>query len=495
MRRLSYAVMASGLALGLCASSPVLAQTRPSSSELEDLKQEIQKLQDRLRRLEEAQRPAPPPVAAQAPPPAPAPPGEREISLERGSLLETIGLPRPEIGGLRISGFSVGSFSYNSRLQMVPEFAGSIPALADPGRSNFRFDKFSLGISKTFAPWLSAGAVMEVASARDRHSHGFDPAFGCPGTGVCIERFGTEAAETRVELHRFHVTGIAPLGNGLALSFGRFDIPFGIERDDEPLLLTATTSEVFRFGRPNSLTGFQTSYHFNPWLDVSAWVANRWESETTDDPFDDNNRDKSFGGRIGFTPIQGKGLLNFGFGGFWGPEQDDNTASKRWVLDFDFTWTPIPRLLLAGEAIYGGEDNRAFRQRGIPFPAPAVGNMDVNWWGFYLLAHYDLYDWLGLSFRYGYFDDMDAARTGVKQKLQSWTFVPIIHLSRLIPDLRPLSATYARTRHPIDWVNLKVEYRFNRSNRPVFSDVQPGAPITAADKTSHQVQVQLDVSF
>lgn len=430
-------------------------------------------------------------------------PSEREIQLQpqlppsavRESPLEIIGLRKPDIAGLRISTFVVGSFSYNSALQIVPEFAGGAAAPADPGSSNFRFDKFGLSLAKTFAPWLSAGASIEVENHRDRHSHGFDPAFGCPGAGTCIERFGAEEAETEINLDKFHLTGIVPVGNGLTLSFGRFDVPFGIERHDEPLLLTATTSEVFRFGRPERMTGFQVNYPFAPWLDISTWIVNRWENEVTgEEDFNDNNRDKSFGGRIGFTPFPRAGLLNFGVGGFYGPEQDDDNADKRWVLDFDFTWTPLPPLLVAGEIVYGGEDNRGFRQRGIPIAAPAEVK-GVHWWGSYVLAHYDVVEWLGFSFRYGYFNDQDGGRTGVKQVLQSWTFVPILHLSRLIPDLAPTGAIYPRTRHPIDWVDLKFEYRLNHSNRPVFSDAKPGEDILSADKTSHQVQLQVVVNF
>jgi hypothetical protein len=406
-----------------------------------------------------------------------------------------LGLGKSEIAGLRLSAFLVGSFSYNSHIQMVPEFAGGAPALADPGSTNFRFDKFGLSVSKTFAAWLSASASMEVENHRDRHTHGFDPEFGCPGTGPCIEQFGSEEAEVEVNLDRFHVTAIAPLGNGLALAIGRFDVPFGIERHDEPLLLTATTSEVFRFGRPERMTGFQMSYTFAPWLDASAWVVNRWENEATgEEDFNDNNRDKSFGGRLGFTPLTRGMLLNLGIGGFYGPEQDDKDGNKRWVLDVDFTWAPTSRLLFAGEFVYGGEENREFRQRGVPIAAPEA-IQDVNWWGFYVLTHYDFYSWFGFSFRYGFFDDMDGGRTGVTQVLQSWTFAPIFHLSRLIPNLHPTGAAYARTRHPIDWVDLKIEYRLNRSDEPVFSDAEPGEDILSADKVSHQVQVQLIANF
>lgn len=496
---------------------PVQAAGQQSSpsSEIEQLKAEIERikiqhetqiklLQERLRNLEEVQLPKVTPVVASAPT-STGKEDEKEIMLparpdiqtERKSLLEAAGLPKPEIARVRIGGFFIGSLSYNSHIQLVPEFAGGAPALADSRRTNFRFDKFGLSASKTFAPWLSASAAVEVESHRDRHTHLIGAAatdrHGCP-LGLACESFEAEEAEIDVELDRFNITALAPLGNGLGLSLGRFDVPFGIERHDESLLLTATTSEVFRFGRPNRMTGFQTTYTFTPWLDITGWIVNRWESEITDDDFNDNNRDKSFGGRIGLTPSIRRSLFNLGIGAFYGPEQDEINSNKRWVVDLDFTWEPRRNFLLAGEFVYGEEARVELRERGVPFPSPEIVQ-DASWWGFYLLGHYDLYDWLGLSLRYGLFEDREGARTGVEQTLQSWTFAPIVHLSRLIPELRPMGATYARTRHPIDWVDLKLEYRLNRSNKPVFSDHPPSEAILEADKTSHQFQFQVVVNY
>jgi len=425
---------------------------------------------------------------------------EREIPLEPGDPGLSHG-PAFEVAGVRLSGFFVGSANYNSRIQMVPEFAGSAPVSSEPTRIDFRFDQFSIGAFKTFSSWLFAGASIEVERHGHRHSHGFDPAFGCPGTTTgpsavpCIEQFGTEDIQTEISLHRFNVTAVAPIGNGLALSFGRFDTPFGYERHDAALNLTATTSELQRFGRPQSMTGLQAAYQFAPWLDAVAWVVNRWENETTEDPIEDNNRAKSVGGRIGVTPIQASQLLNLGIGGFWGPEQDDDNSHARWIVDADVTWSPASQLLFTGEFAYGGESNVSFRRRGIPFPADAVDGADVHWYGLYGLVHYELLRWLGVSFRYSLFNDLDGARTGVSQVLQSFTIVPTVHLSRLIPELRPLGVTYARTRHPIDWVDLRLEYRLGRSDQPVFSDVAPGIPITEAAKTAHVVTAQLVVNY
>src|SRR5262249_61279775 len=113
------------------------------------------------------------------------------------------------------------------------------------------------------------------------------------------ERFGAETPSVEAPLDKFNLTVVAPIGNGLAISLARFDLPFGFERHDEILNLTATTSEVFQFGRPQRGTGFTLAYQFAPWLDAQAWAVNRGESETPPDPFDHANKDKSFGAPLG----------------------------------------------------------------------------------------------------------------------------------------------------------------------------------------------------
>jgi hypothetical protein len=517
-----------GLAVAGLGPVPAAAQQAAVSGELDVLKQELRRLQERIQRLEQAPpassaSPASAPPAADAPRPAGAPspasapspaavipvaqvttpttaprPGETEIQLgEREHIFQTMGVGKPELGGFRFFGYTSFSYSYNSGLQIVPEAFGGTPALADPGRGAFTFNKFSLGVARTFAPWLSFSAAMEVENHADRHSHiATGPAFGCP-TGQMCERYGAEAAETEVNLDKLDLSIVAPLGNGLRLSLGRFDVPFGIERHDDNMLLTATPSEVFRFGRPQKMTGFQASYAFAPWLDVAAWLVNRWEAEDSGEgSFNDNNGSKSLGGRIGFTPLQGDQLLNVGIGGWYGAERS-SSHNKRWVIDLDVTWTPIRDLLLAGEFVYGGEEHLAtLRRVGLPVAEALETEKDVNWFGFYLLAHYDVVKWLGLTFRYGYFDDTDRGRMGVSQTLQSITFAPVVHLSALIPDLRPLGATYPRSRHPFHWVDLKLEYRYNWSDRQAFGESTPNHSLhDRASDSSHQFQLQAIVNF
>ena len=232
MRPVTIAVLLLALAIAL-PSGAAQAQS-VSGTEAQTLRDEIRRLNERLDKLQESSAPqaAPAPAPAQvAPAPAPVPAsvpagvvtaqvppatGEREIKMERDHPFEIVGLPKPEVAGFRIGGFFVGSVNFNNRLQINPEFAGSAPASSRPGEVDFRFDQFTIGVYKSFAPWLSAGASIEVERHGHIHSHGFDPAFGCPGTGLCIEQFGSEGIETEVSLHRFYITGIVPLGNGVA---------------------------------------------------------------------------------------------------------------------------------------------------------------------------------------------------------------------------------------------------------------------------------------
>jgi hypothetical protein len=490
-----------------------------SAEDAQALREEIRRLSERLNRLEQAGQPQVAPAAPTAPisaPPVVAPamispaaappsslsaqvttPGEKEIDL-RDNILQAIGLPKPELGGFRFTGFFVGSANFSTHAQIVPEFAGGAQALSEPGSLNFRFDKFGFGVSKSFADWLHAGAAVEIESHSDKHSHLIDPGttsrLGCP-TGVACERFGAESPSTDATLDKFNLTVVAPIGNGLAISLARFDLPFGFERHDEVLNLTATTSEVFQFGRPQRGTGFNFAYQFAPWLDAQAWVVNRWENETTHDPFDDNNKDKSYGARIGFTPISRDGILNFGIGAFWGPEQASNNSDPRWVIDVDVVWQPTRRFLLAGEFVYGGEHNVSTRTVGRPVGMLQRLDDDRNWLGFYVLGYYELAKWLGLTARYGYFNDLDASRTGVEQELHSLTIAPVFHLSRMIPDLKPTGVFFTRSQVPIDWVNVKLEYRLNYSTRNVFSDSKPNSAILEGSDMSHQVQLQVNVNF
>jgi hypothetical protein len=432
---------------------------------------------------------------------------EREITLDSvggrtpGAAPGAM-IPSPA-GDFLIGGFAVGSANWQSRTQMVPEFAGGAQALADARQVNFRFDKVGVALSKRLAPWLRASAAFEVESHKDKHSHlRTNPATQCVDVPVPCEAFGAETPATESTLDKLEITAVAPIGTGLGFSFGRFDVPFGVERHDEVMNMAATTSEIYQFAKPQNYTGLQTFYAFGPLVDVNFWVANRWESHTTHTPFDDNNKAKSVGGRIGISPLTHDQLLNIGIGGWSGSETTrplnatgmEPGGPKRQVIDLDLTWSPDSATLIAAELVSGKEDNVSFRERGWPVSQPAVTNINAKWHGALLMAHREVLPWLGLTARYGIIDDKDGWRTGVAQKLQSITLVSTVHLSGLVPG-RPVRWTYPRSRVRVHEIDMKVEYRHNRSDQRVFSRADPPLADPDPAKSSRQVQVQFAINF
>jgi hypothetical protein len=408
--------------------------------------------------------------------------------------------PPPAFDRLRISGFFVGSYGYSSALLIMPDDFGGVPAPTDPGRSGFRFDKLGLGFNRTFSSWLSVSAAVEAESHRDRHSHlvtatATPNRYGCP-SGASCERFGAEESPVEVNLDRFAVTAVAPVGNGVALSLGRFDTPFGIERHDENLNLTATTSEIFRYARPQRMTGLQAAYTISPRLDVNAWVVNRWEAEDTGEgDFNDANGAKSVGGRVGVSPLASQALLNIGVGAWRGVEQPASRGARS-LLTLDATWSPGPRTVVAAEAVRGTERIDFLRQVGLPIAEPAETNKRASWWGYSVLAHHDFTQAFGATVRHALLDDGDRARTGVSQRLRSLTVVGVVHLSALSRDLRPLMSAVPRTAHNYHWVDLKLEYRLSQSSRAVFGEALPNRSLhDQAARHGHQVQLQVAVNF
>ena len=427
--------------------------------------------------------------------------GSTALAQERPISLDAPAARGKALGEVEISGFAVGSASWNSHVQLVPEFAGGAQALAEPRQVNFRFDKVGLALAKRFGPTLSVSAAFEIESHKDKHSHlRTNPATQCVGVPVPCETFGAETPTTESTLDKLAVTWF-PWAS-LGFSFGRFDVPFGIERHDEVLNVTATTSEIYQFAKPQNFTGLQLFYLPGPLVDFNFWVANRWESHTTHEPFDDNNSAKSYGGRIGFSPSVRDQLLNIGIGAWYGAERDDpaNAANlglngpKRTAVDVDATWSPSSQSFYVAEVVWGTEEEVSFRARGWPVAAPAQTNIKPRWFGGMIMAHQEVNRWLGLTARYGYLDDQDAWRTGVEQKLQSITLVGTIHLSALAGK-GPLAVTYPRTQVRIHDVDLKIEYRYNRSNQPVFSDAPAPLADTDPKKSSHQIQIQAAINF
>jgi len=217
-------------------------------------------------------------------------------------------VPVEETTPLVVSGFAVGSGTYNRNLAQNSAMASKI------GLSLFR-------------PWSDQLYLFAQLT-----------------THVAVH--DSEPVHTHIEIDNLIINWTPAHLSALSLSFGRFDAPIGFERDDEPLNLVPTTSFTFESARPAKFTGLMARYTLNPKISVLGVVANGWDQEI------DNNSGKTAGLKVQTFPSSG---LAVAAGAFYGPEEDSTNGSPRTLLTGDATWQPMQRLILQAEAHRGSE--------------------------------------------------------------------------------------------------------------------------------------------
>tara|TARA_B100000959_G_scaffold21478_1_gene20748 strand:+ start:160755 stop:161777 length:1023 start_codon:yes stop_codon:yes gene_type:complete len=217
---------------------------------------------------------------------------------------------------------------------------------------------------------------------------------------------------------------------GTNLTFGKFNAPIGFELGDPNEMYQFSHAMVFDYGLPGNLTGAMVSGGSGI-IDFAVYAVNGW------DLIADDNKEKTIGGRIGLTPMEG---VNLGVSHISGKEgaASDNLS----VLDVDLTITTIENLTI------GGEFNSGTHAKASVVTAGA----DATWAGWLVMANYAFTDKVALTLRYDEFDDKDGARlgSGITEKRNAVTISPSYAIG--------------------DGFGVLAEYRLTKSNQKVFAD-------------------------
>jgi len=212
-------------------------------------------------------------------------------------------------------------------------------------------------------------------------------------------------------------------------TFGKFNAPIGFELLDAPDMYQYSHAIVFDNGLPTNLTGLMVATEFPAVVDWCVYLVNGWDVNS------DNNKEKTFGTRVGFTPMEN---LNFGISAISGPEQDDNVSNRRTVVDLDLTFNPLPIWTLGGEVNFGSETK------------VLADGSDGTWSGFLLMSNVGLGDRWGITTRFDYFHDKDGLRTGTVQEWKAFCVSPSVSI--------------------IDGLGGLVEMRYDFSDQKVWTD-------------------------
>jgi len=288
--------------------------------------------------------------------------------------------------------------------------------------NTFSLDQVELDIEAQLTPWAGLRTDINfLAGDSDNTGLGVDDPF--------------DELTTDEVLEQGYIFLKLPLPFETTFRFGKFNAPIGWELLDPPDLYQFSNSLTFNFGIPTNLTGALLAMTFNPVFDLQIYVVNGW------DQLRDNNKMKTFGGRLGIAPMQG---VNVGLSAITGPEQDDNDSDYRTVFDMDFTVSLIAKLLIGGEFNYGHEEDAA------------LDGSNAHWVSGFMTLHYDFTDVIGLTLRGGAFYDDGGSRLPndnpavEKQTSYELTLAPTFALSK--------------------GVGMLVEFRYDKSDKDVFLD-------------------------
>ena len=309
---------------------------------------------------------------------------------------------------LRITGFGIGSYTYDGKTRDNSFAAGKLALSAFRELNNYL--------------WV----------------------FGQLTTALEQPEPGADEIATSTEIDNLIVSATVPGATNLNFGFGKFDVPVGFERDDEPLNLQATTSFNFELARPAKMVGVVGRWALSPKLDLTGLVSNGWESQI------DPNHAKSGAVRIGLLPAEG---VSLGVSGIYGPEGEADATNNRYLVDVDYAFQPIQRVIVAGEANFGGD-------RGV-----LAGGGDATWKGATITLFVRPLRRIGITGRAEVFDDPDGARTGQAQTLESYTIAPMYFLG---VGREGIFANVEHTTFRIPRFQLRAELRFNHSSEPFF---------------------------
>ncbi len=378
--------------------------------------------------------------------------GEKEISL---SDLEDEGMSLQDLNPINletkshdnpanrtlISGYLVTSFRHTEN--GVPEAFGNELILgADPaGTQEFGFNKLALGINKRFSDYAWVAAALELAT----HVEG-----------------GKTEVETELDIGNINL--MAPIGNGLIFTLGKFNSPVSFEQEDAPFLLQATQSLTYQFASPAKMTGLMLTYPFSINLEARLIGFNGWQSDG------DNNDAKSLAFQLGYAPVY---WVNTKFSYIVGAELEDNSRDLRQVFDLVATLNP-GNWLIGLEMAYGREENQSLVNPGD----------DAEWLSGQVTLHYDFVKYFGLTGRYSFLADFDGradieAPHRQKRTMNEVTFAPVFHIS---PDFLGYlgMGMIPQSQHLISGIDVRFEYRYDWVNETgpntIFED-EAGNPV------------------
>ncbi len=279
---------------------------------------------------------------------------------------------------------------------------------------DIQHDSFSLNLAEL--------SLEKKPTSDSRAGFRVDLDYGPTATVVsAAEPGGTRTFENILQAYASY---LAPLGQGLQFDIGKFVTPIGNEVIKTRDNWNYSRSLLFTLAEPYYHAGVRVSYSVNDHFSLSGLLVNGWNNVV------DDNGGKTVGVQATLKPSAALTIVQSYMGG---PEQANDNADWRHLVDTVISYTATPTVSLAMNYDYGRD---------------TVAGSPVTWQGVAGYLRYQPMLWFAITPRVEYYRDPNGFTTGLTQKLKETT----------------LTLEFKQK----DGVLLRTEYRRDMSDRPYF---------------------------
>src|SRR5499425_1815459 len=211
---------------------------------------------------------------------------------------------RAWIHEVTLNGFLSTSYSYNFNR---PASRTNQYRVFDVNENTFALDEFELVAQKAVAKRRDTGFRVDLTLGSS-----------VPHVTASAGLFRDDTGEAGdLDAHQAFASWVAPLGSGRRLDFGKFVTHTGYEVIEgyDGWNDNASRSFLFGFAIPFAHVGVRGAYAFSPELAGMIMLVNGWDVAV------DNNRSKSVGAQLAWTPTP---TLTVDLNGMYGPERTNN---------------------------------------------------------------------------------------------------------------------------------------------------------------------------
>jgi hypothetical protein len=212
-----------------------------------------------------------------------------------------------------------------------------------------------------------------------------------------VHAFEPGGADVFKAFEQAYVSGLAPLGKGLQIDFGKFVTQHGAEVIEAKDNWNYSRSLLFALAIPYYHVGVRATYPLSERLSVSGYFVNGWNNGV------DNNGGKTFGFQAMVKPGSRLTLIQ---NVMTGAEQLDDDDSNRFLSDTIATLNVTPSLSVMANYDYGRD---------------TVAGQAVRWQGIAGYVRYQITDTWAVAPRFEYLKDADGFMTGTSQALKELT--------------------------------------------------------------------------